>query len=275
MPAFTSFLNLYKPGGGSSGLILPDEVVDIDRINANMDVIDAFASGWGQPASRNHQFYGPAASLAGISGMKRGDTYQESDGNFVLWKYDGSNWITNENGVYILRPTTIVGGTVDASGAIIPTGGGASLTIDFGSFARFRTVRIVHYVEFTTNGSLTIAFRRGGSTLSAAGSYKNQRLRSNGVTVAADLANNAAIDMAVASQPVASGDLTVYNPGEAATFKSWTGNFYNGPTNPMTYQSSGLKDDSEVLAAIDGFAVVNSGTFKIGAKNFFKVYGLA
>lgn len=41
MPAFTSNLNLYKPGGGSTGTIVPDEVVDIDRINQNSDLIDA------------------------------------------------------------------------------------------------------------------------------------------------------------------------------------------------------------------------------------------
>lgn len=40
MPGFTSRLNLYKPGGGSSGAI-PDEVVDVDRINDNSDKIDA------------------------------------------------------------------------------------------------------------------------------------------------------------------------------------------------------------------------------------------
>lgn len=40
MPGFTSRLNLYKPGGGSSGTI-PDEVVDVDRINDNSDLIDA------------------------------------------------------------------------------------------------------------------------------------------------------------------------------------------------------------------------------------------
>lgn len=40
MPAFTSRLNLYKPGGGSSGVI-PDEVVDVDKINDNSDKIDA------------------------------------------------------------------------------------------------------------------------------------------------------------------------------------------------------------------------------------------
>lgn len=41
MPAFTPNLNLYKPGGGSTGTIVPDEVVDIDRLNQNSDIIDA------------------------------------------------------------------------------------------------------------------------------------------------------------------------------------------------------------------------------------------
>lgn len=45
MPAFTTHLNLYKPGGGSSGLITPDEVVDVDRLNQNMDDIDTWAEG--------------------------------------------------------------------------------------------------------------------------------------------------------------------------------------------------------------------------------------
>jgi hypothetical protein len=98
MPAFTSFLNLYKPGGGSSGLILPDEVVDIDRINANSDLIDAYAAGWGQASARNHQFYGPVSGMAGITGMKRGDTYKESDGTFKLWEYDGSAWVVRDTG---------------------------------------------------------------------------------------------------------------------------------------------------------------------------------
>lgn len=43
MPSFTSFLDLYKPGGGSSGLIVPDEVADVDRLNANFDQLDANA----------------------------------------------------------------------------------------------------------------------------------------------------------------------------------------------------------------------------------------
>lgn len=44
MPAFTPHLNLYKPGGGSTGTITPDEVFDVDRHNQNYDDIDSWAS---------------------------------------------------------------------------------------------------------------------------------------------------------------------------------------------------------------------------------------
>jgi hypothetical protein len=39
--AFTSRFSLYKPGGGSTGLIVPDEILDIDKLNSNFDIIDA------------------------------------------------------------------------------------------------------------------------------------------------------------------------------------------------------------------------------------------
>lgn len=44
MGQFTPNLNLYKAGGGSTGLVTPDEVADIDKaVNANLDKIDAWA----------------------------------------------------------------------------------------------------------------------------------------------------------------------------------------------------------------------------------------
>lgn len=93
MPASTPFLGLYKPGGGSTGLITPDEVVDIDRLNTNSDLIDAFARSYGPATERNHQLYGPAAALSGVVGMKLGDVYQESDGNKSRWVYDEAGWL--------------------------------------------------------------------------------------------------------------------------------------------------------------------------------------
>lgn len=40
MGSTTSKLGMYLPGGGSTGNITPDEAADIDKINANMEIID-------------------------------------------------------------------------------------------------------------------------------------------------------------------------------------------------------------------------------------------
>jgi hypothetical protein len=45
MSANTSRLGLVKPGGGSTGVITPADIVDIDVLNANADKIDAAVGG--------------------------------------------------------------------------------------------------------------------------------------------------------------------------------------------------------------------------------------
>lgn len=81
MPAFTTRYGLYKPGGGSTGIITPDEIADIDKLNGNFDVIDA-----------------ALGSASGTSGSrpgspKDGQIFRESDtGNTVVWSSAGSYW---------------------------------------------------------------------------------------------------------------------------------------------------------------------------------------
>lgn len=118
MPAFTPFLNLYKPGGGSTGTIVPDEVADIDRINANFDAIDTFAESWGLASSKNQGFVGLAANRGAVTGMKRGDTYQETDGDFDRYVYDGSAWKNRSPvSLSITSTTSMVNGTATLSWA--------------------------------------------------------------------------------------------------------------------------------------------------------------
>ena len=96
MSASTTFLNLYKPGGGSTGLIVPDEVVDIDRINTNMDTIDTFASGMDTfrtaQNGRNQQYRGLTADIGAVTSTLEGDTYQETDGDKNIHRYNGTTW---------------------------------------------------------------------------------------------------------------------------------------------------------------------------------------
>lgn len=103
MAEITPYLKLYKPGGGSSGHITPDERVDVDRLNTNSDLIDAEAKDQADKTaaleSRNQQFYGPAADRASLTGVKPGDTYQESDSNKMQWEQTaGGLWrVLNSN----------------------------------------------------------------------------------------------------------------------------------------------------------------------------------
>lgn len=149
MPASTPFLGLYKPGGGSTGLITPDEVVDIDRLNTNSDLIDAFAKSYGPATERNRQLYGPAASLGGASGMKLGDTYQESDGNKVLWKYNGTNWVSWDSDWL-----TASAGISASSGAI--NDGRASHRYKYASGAIIDTITINITNAGTGSGALNV-----------------------------------------------------------------------------------------------------------------------
>ena len=157
MSANTAFLNLYKPGGGSSGLIVPDEVVDVDRINGNMDLIDSFASSWGLASRQTRDFTGPAASLASIvaaaGGARLGDTYQETDGSKIFWRYDGTTWIGNEGGSFIIRPTAVggTGASIAADGSVALSGATGNISVDGVFPARFDRVLMV--LDFDTQSA--------------------------------------------------------------------------------------------------------------------------
>lgn len=54
MGAYTPRAGLYKPGGGSTGLILPDETVDIDKLNANFDIVDSLLGARNVPSAASY-----------------------------------------------------------------------------------------------------------------------------------------------------------------------------------------------------------------------------
>lgn len=208
---------------------------------------------------------------------KEGLTFYATDTNRE-WIYDGAAWQPNDGDGYLLRPATVTGGTVDATGAIIPTAGVSTISMDFGSavLARFRAIHFKFFLEPTASGSPAFQFRRAGVALAAAASYGNQRQFSNGATRSSDYVTGTFADLGVSAQEVTSGELTIFNPGEAATRKTWIGTLFQGPVNPNNVQIAGHKSDAEAQAALDGFAITfGAGTFKSGSKNFIKAYGQA
>ena len=271
MPASTPFLGLYKPGGGSTGLIAPDEVVDIDRLNTNADLIDAFAKSYGPATERSRQLYGPAASLGGVSGMKLGDTYQESDGNKVLWKYDGTNWVTNEGGMYLIRPSSVGGAgvTLDApSGATLlalTAAGVASLNGVFS--ARFREYQVSIILDSAlVDSDVFLRFRNGGAD-NVSAVYGGTRLEwAVGIPVAkTDYSGGTEFPVARVSTAGAYSKVTVTNPGRAVAKA-----MLSDGVDSVQYarQHRGF---AALTSAVDGI----SFRFGAGVTGAIKVYGLA
>ena len=185
MSATTPFLNLYKPGGGSTGLIVPDEVVDVDRFNTNFDSIDA----WAQTTdtfrlaqlARNQQYRGTAAGIGSVSSPLRGDTYQETDGSFLAWEYNGTNWVNGQNGMYRIRPSSVTGHasiTIDTDGSVIfndvPA---ASVCNILGVFSSdFRNYKVIGHASSKPGASYSVRGLVGGVAVSSAN--HNQSIQS-------------------------------------------------------------------------------------------------
>lgn len=80
----TTRVGLYKPGGGSSGVITPDEAADIDKINGNSDRIDEVI---GAPLYASSNLPGGGVRFDGMIIL-------ESDTNLIkVFKEDGATWV--------------------------------------------------------------------------------------------------------------------------------------------------------------------------------------
>jgi len=275
MPSFTNRLDLYLPGGGSLDIGGADEVADVDKLNQNFQKIDAFADSIGTTATRNQSYYGPAANRTGLTGLKKGDSYQESDGDRRFWQYDGSAWVSAENGMYIIWPSAVTGADVDPTGAITPSADTDLISFNTGSLARYRAVRLLIGAELTVGAIPILRFKRSGTVLQAADSYQNQRSSSNASTPVSAFTASTGINISYASQLSHFVDMTLINPGQASTSKRWLGRGWSGTTNPQDSSFAGNKSDTEGLGVIDGFQLNTVGaSMKAGKNSFIRIYGL-
>ena len=90
MGAFTSRAGLYKPGGGSTGLILPDETVDIDKLNGNFNKIDALLGARNIPSASSYSG-NMDGDLIYAQDTKFLQMYSAADSKLITPKLPGSN----------------------------------------------------------------------------------------------------------------------------------------------------------------------------------------
>ncbi len=196
MTQVTTNLALTKPGGGSTGLNMPPDRVDVDIFNDNFDKID---SAVGNPAQQNRQFTRPASELINVSGMKRGDRFVAADTGRE-WVFNGTNWVDGATGMIKVVPGSVTGlaqATVDGSGSVVvsATSGSGRINIDnVFDFSKYKRYRIVHQVRKSGVTTTRSGFFRNGTPadITAAGTYYNTQIASTGNSAPAYVQNVAA-----------------------------------------------------------------------------------
>jgi hypothetical protein len=278
MAGSTPNLGLYLPGGGSTGTVVPDETADIDPLNENFRKIDTAI---GDPAEQNRQWYGPAASIGTVPvDPKDGDTYQESDGNKILWKRLGGVWVSGENGMYLLRPASVTGGTVDASGKIIPPHNGPASTavIASGCFSdRFNSYRIDYSIVLSAGAGMNFRLSAGGAA-HAGLNYTYQYVSASVGSLGSNRNTNQS------EQAVTSSVSTRHN----GTVEIWNARLAGAPKFIRVSNTSlgpDMFNSFGILGNAGGDALIADGfTFQTGAavnwnsssgQSWFKIYGLA
>lgn len=258
MAATTPTLGLYKPGGGSSGLITPDETVDIDKLNANADLIDAEAlsvrTRLAPLEDQNRQYRGPAAALSGLSGMRLGDEYQETDAEKRRKLFDGTNWNGSENGV-IIRPTTVTGGTVAVDGSI-DFSGVASVSLDGVFTAKFREYELRYRVTGKpTNQGVSIRLRGGGVDNSAASSYFFRRAVTTGSGYTENTSTLAQFDPDANAHVNVTKSLHLLNPQAAAFTNVWSAGGMEANNAGLLTVGLAAAGQHQVASAFDGITL--------------------
>ena len=226
----------------------------------------------------NRQFYGPAASIGSVTGMRVGDTYQESDGNKILWKFDSTNWVTNEPGLYLIRPTTITGMTASADGTLVLSGTPTALVVDGAFSSRFRSYRIVFQFKCSAASGIGVLmqFRRAGTNITGAGDYGQTRISGNGSSLSSSGGSNSNFDLVSNGGQYVAGEVVVNNPGFNG-IKSILSNVTCATSTPITNVVQGVNGGASALTPLDGFRIyAATGTFDADSGNsFVKIYGLA
>lgn len=259
MAGHTTRLNLYKPGGGLSGLILPDEVADIDKINGNMDLIDAAMGS------------AVVTSVTRPGGPYTGQIIRETDtGRTMIWT--GAAWLQvtpPEQGSSLVKPTSSVNGTISALGTVTFTAV-ALISVNGCFVAGFDWYEI--YYDFTTSAAaLANMVLRVAGVDAVAAQYDSQR--ATAIAAAAAAAQTlAATSWPIGPQAIVAGEnagkITLYNPFKAQATEGLQTSLFTA--NPMTATGGIVQQGLQhrLATAYDGFTITPasgtiSGTLRV------------
>jgi hypothetical protein len=304
MSALTTRLALYKPGGGLSGTNLPDEVADVDKINGNMDLIDAAigfsvqtsvtrpptpydGQGIFETDTRNFMVYSsavarwlpansePNAASAAIRDALYpapvdGDRVFRTDWD-VAQRYDGAAWRTMGAGLVPIIPTgpAATGVTFGPSGVI--TLAGATNPVFSGVFSAEFDEVICRYniTARSVAGSLNLQMCLAGNPAAGATDYAGSYFVSNGAANASAAISSTTMQITNGGVTRSYGEINIWN-AFIATPTELGG---RGHSFGSAVQSAELFGCTHALStSYDGFRLLASaGGTMTGTVKFFGV----
>lgn len=277
MPAFTTNLDLYLPGGGSLGIGGADEAADIDRVNQNMQKIDVWSesvdTSLGNLAPllvRNQQFTGLTANIDDVVGAKLGDEYQETDLLKRLWRHDGTNWVTDENGMFLIRPTSVAGtGVTLLDGGKVSFASSPAVNINGVFSTRFSSYLVVLNVKGVSVAlGGTWRLRAAGVDATGVADYKYQQTYGTANTVTTAYNSGSAFGFATAVGLKHNAEFMIFEPAVAVTTRVLSSGNSVSPTSMSEFRYGG---DHILAAAYDGLSFIASTGNMTGT---ISIYGL-
>lgn len=211
-------------------------------------------------------------ALVAGTGRTEGTNYFTTDSDRE-WQWDGANWISNDGGLFLIRPTSVTGATISADGAILPTAAAVGVNGVFNS--RFRKYRVDYYCRYEVATNPSVTLRAAGAN--------NVTTNYNWGTM--EGINTSIIYTSFASQaswPTTNGNaqnhwghLEFTNPAMSGTnmlkvYSSLSHGAIGAPTTLTHRQGYMLANDATVF---DGFGW--TATQVPHSASYLKVYGLA
>lgn len=210
--------------------------------------------------------------------LKEGVQWYSTDTDRT-WFYDGSNWLSSDPAQYIVRPTSVVNGTIQADGTITATGGQNVISFNGVFSSRFRKYVVDFNINMPASNFFVVRLRNAGADYSSL-QYNTEAIEAAG-SGTAQATLNAALDYFPpinASNRTHWGRIEFTLPGLAvpSMMKTMLATIGSGQGGTPGSTLKTCRVETTEANTYDGFTLYVPGaatTFNSGS--WFKIYGIA
>lgn len=201
--------------------------------------------------------------------LKEGLRFYETNTNRE-WFYDGTNWLSQEQGMYLIQPTAALGAgaTLQADGSVTWTGVTANTYIGAsGVFSsRFKFYKVFYSFESSTSAAWAMRFAAGGSLLTTSNYNNIYNIFNAGTVTGGTVSAQTVSTLASINTAGTYGEFLIMDPNDASKNTAWQ---MNGTGGTIPFSASGRYSQN---VAVDGIALGSAAGSGVG---YMRVLGVA